>query len=450
MTKRIFFDISGLVAHLASRNNYTGIQRVVAMVIQAAASSRDGVFLSYWSTREKSYLCTEVTPDMCRDISDPILMKQIIYCSNISNIPVPLAKYATRPFKLRYHKLRLDLASLARWEKPFKRYGIHSRQWRELPQNPTPRSPKFTPFFSVAQAGDRLVILDASWVQPASFDAFKEAQRSGLFVATMIHDLIPIRHPRLVPRDSDSYFREFLRQSLEFSSMYLTNSEATRVDVLEYLGELGRQMEVKAVPLARQANIQKSNDAPEALSQHVHSIPHIPYALFVGTLETRKNLWRLAQAWDLLRRLAPGAAPRLVLAGGSGWHNHPFDEFFDNSGGLGGWISVVDRPNEAELDYLYRHCQFCVQVSLAEGWGLPVGEALSYGKTCVVSASGALREVGGDLVEYCDQESVESISQACAKLIGPSPRRRELEDRIAQTQLRTWNEVAHDLITAIN
>ena len=64
MTKRIFFDISGLVSHLASGNNYTGIQRVVAMVIQATSGTRSGVFLSYWSTRENSYLCTEVSPSV--------------------------------------------------------------------------------------------------------------------------------------------------------------------------------------------------------------------------------------------------------------------------------------------------------------------------------------------------------------------------------------------------
>ena len=377
-------------------------------------------------------------------------MRQSICRSTNLNALAPLAKYARNPIRLRYHKLRLDLASHVRWERSFTRYGIDSRQWRGLSRIPPPRSIKFSNFFNVAEANDCIAVLDSSWVRPACFQAFNEAKRSGLRIVTMIHDLIPIGHPVLVPDGSEATFRGFLRESLNFSSIYVTNSKATRVDVLAFLREMGRQLEVKAVPLARQANILNGrNDTSRAIRQEVRSIPHTPYALFVGTLETRKNLWRLAQSWDLLRRRAPDIAPRLVLAGGSGWCNDPFDDFFEKTGGLGGWISVVDRPNESELDYLYRHCQFCVQVSLAEGWGLPVGEALSYGKTCVVSALDALREVGGDLVECCDQESIESISQACSKLIGPSPRRRELEERISQVKLRTWDDVAIDLIAAI-
>ena len=84
--------------------------------------------------------------------------------------------------------------------------------------------------------------------------------------------------------------------------------------------------------------------------------------------------------------------------------------------------------------------------SIYEGWGLPVGEALSYGKTAIVADGSSLPEVGGDLVEYCDPGSVDSIAEAVRALVAAPERRLELERRISQAHLRRWRDVAEDLL----
>ena len=84
-------------------------------------------------------------------------------------------------------------------------------------------------------------------------------------------------------------------------------------------------------------------------------------------------------------------------------------------------------------------------VSTYEGWGLPVGEALSYGKTAVVSNTTSLPEVGMDLVEYCDPLSVDSIADAVRRLIYQLEHREALENKIKSTRLRDWADVARDL-----
>ena len=84
--------------------------------------------------------------------------------------------------------------------------------------------------------------------------------------------------------------------------------------------------------------------------------------------------------------------------------------------------------------------------SIYEGWGLPVGEALSFGKTAIISNTSSLPEVGQDLVMYCDPSSVSNIAEAVWKLVSEPERRILLENKIKTTQLRSWHDVGSDLI----
>jgi len=127
-----------------------------------------------------------------------------------------------------------------------------------------------------------------------------------------------------------------------------------------------------------------------------------------------------------------------------------FDALLQATGNIFGWVEVVECPTDAELATLYRKCQFLVMPSLYEGWGLPVGEALSYGKTAVVSGTSSLPEVGEDLVEYCDPVSIDSIMEACLRLIENPTYRAHLEQRIKETHLRGWEDVASELVAAIH
>jgi glycosyltransferase involved in cell wall biosynthesis len=86
--------------------------------------------------------------------------------------------------------------------------------------------------------------------------------------------------------------------------------------------------------------------------------------------------------------------------------------------------------------------------SLYESWSLPVGEALSYGKTALGSNTSSLLEVGLDVVEFCDPTSIDSFAEACIRHIKDPARRIVLEQMIKATTLRTWDEVARDLVQA--
>jgi glycosyltransferase involved in cell wall biosynthesis len=175
-----------------------------------------------------------------------------------------------------------------------------------------------------------------------------------------------------------------------------------------------------------------------------------PFVLCVGTLETRKNNWRLAMVWDRLQRAEGLRVPKLIFAGRPGWKNDDFNRLMLGTQQLGGWVEIIEGPSDRELEYLYKNCEFVAMPSLYEGWGLPVGEALSYGKTAVVSSVSSLPEVGLDLVEYCDPTSIDSIAEACLRLIANTDRRLALEEKIRKAALRSWDDVARDLVSAIS
>ena len=109
----------------------------------------------------------------------------------------------------------------------------------------------------------------------------------------------------------------------------------------------------------------------------------------------------------------------------------------------------LDGPADHELAHLYRSCLFTATVSLYEGWGLPIGEGLSYGKTGVVSKAASMPEVGGDMVAYCDPASMQSIEAAVRRLLDPD-HRKALEARIAETDLRGWEDVGRDVLAALS
>ncbi len=211
--------------------------------------------------------------------------------------------------------------------------------------------------------------------------------------------------------------------------------------------------ERKDDPLSRKIKAEESYpylSQTVGLRAGIRQTVSVPYVLCVGTIEARKNIWRTIAAWKKLLEAGHYDLPRLVLAGRNGWMHSDVDDILAGTGNLYGWVRVVNGPTDRELDFLYRNCKFLIMCSLYEGWGLPVGEALFYGKTSVVSTAGALPEVGGDLVEYCDPASIESIADAVWRLCSDPVRRTELEDRIAATKLRSWSDVAADLRRAVH
>jgi glycosyltransferase involved in cell wall biosynthesis len=149
-----------------------------------------------------------------------------------------------------------------------------------------------------------------------------------------------------------------------------------------------------------------------------------PYALYVGTIQPRKNLARLIAAYGRLHRDAP-VGWDLVLAGGRGWLSESLYRQADGLG-LAGAIHFPGYVPEAELPALLGGARFFCYPSLYEGFGLPVLEAQQMGVPVMTANNSALPEVAGDAALLVDPTDVDAIADAMLRLSQDEALRQQL------------------------
>jgi len=140
-----------------------------------------------------------------------------------------------------------------------------------------------------------------------------------------------------------------------------------------------------------------------------------PYFLFVGTLEPRKNLRRLLQAYATLDSILRGSN-LLVIAGGKGWGNQNLASLVRELN-LEDSVRLTGYVNEETLATLYQHALFLSMPSLYEGFGLPLVEAMSFGTPVLTSSCSSLPEVAGDAGILVDPYNISSISSGLQQML---------------------------------
>ncbi|PWL19796.1 MAG: glycosyltransferase family 1 protein [Candidatus Aquiluna sp. XM-24bin5] len=475
--KRIFFDVTNLRIYLESGRRLSGIQRVVVMLVDYTAQyvGADHVFLSFYDNKTSSYnaISYNEIEKFGGILSEDNLISLLNKKPRIKTRPT-LERYAQHPLKLRLHTAIRNINCLINNHQHFQKRGSTIKDWKASKNKKIDASYchnkpySAVNFSNYAQNGDKLIIADASWSM--SLDPIKKARNDGISCYFLIHDLIQIKAPELISgRYQSQIFYDWLLETSKISSSYLANSKYTAFELREFLVAHSCDQEVHTIPLAT-APIPKFSNATSSKSAHtlctksdlypnlstsamindkILNLIKYPYVLCVGTMETRKNMWRLFQAWEKLRHYNDIDLPKLVFAGNPGWLNLDFENAMNATKNLYGWIELVQSPSDTELDFLYRNCLFTAMPSLYEGWGLPVGESLSYGKTAVVSNVSSLPEVGGDLVLYFDPRSINSITSVVHRMLSEDGLRQSLENRIQSANLRGWDAVAKDIVDVV-
>jgi glycosyltransferase involved in cell wall biosynthesis len=250
-----------------------------------------------------------------------------------------------------------------------------------------------------------------------------------------VHDLSilrkPLSHPVLrlaaIP---------FLVGGARRAARVIVPSEATARDVRRLLRVASNRIAV--IPHAPRA-IGSGESASPALEPM--GLEPGQFILSVGTLEPRKNHVRLLEAFE---RLAPSHPRlRLVLVGRRGWGNGVFDRALRTSS-VRDRIVVPGYVDDERLAVLLREAAVVAYVSLLEGYGLPVIEAMAAGTPVVTSRASALREVAGDAAVLVDPLKPGSIAEGILEAI---------ENRVflvaagrTRADSRTWGDVARDTL----
>jgi len=161
-----------------------------------------------------------------------------------------------------------------------------------------------------------------------------------------------------------------------------------------WLERAGRDIQVRVALLGTQDDpIPAETIAP----------PAEPYFICVGTIEPRKNHLLLLNLWRAMADKLPAAAiPRLIIVGRRGWENEQVIDMLERCPALRGHVEELNGCSDRRLQTLLRGARALLLPSFAEGYGMPVAEALSVGVPVICSDLPALREAGGEVPDFLD------------------------------------------------
>lgn len=229
-----------------------------------------------------------------------------------------------------------------------------------------------------------------------------------------VHDLSFLRFPEAFRRANRAYLSAFTKLSVRRAARVIVGAESTRRDVIELAG--ARPERVVTVPYGVTDAFSPAAAEASADFRRRKGLPD-QFILFLGTLEPRKNIGRLIEAYALLReRERPKSVPKLIIAGGKGW-------FYENlfalvtALGLGEDVLFTGYVPGDELVWWYRAALMFVFPSRFEGFGLPVLEALACGAPTITSNVSSLPEVAGDAALLVDPEDTEGLVSAMTRLL---------------------------------
>ena len=209
----------------------------------------------------------------------------------------------------------------------------------------------------------------------------------------MVHDLIPILHPEYARPNGAEQHQRRIDTILSLADGIVVNSQATCDALLPLMTRSNASSPVRVAHLGTATALIDDADEVAPLNR--------PYFVCIGTIEARKNHLLLLNVW---RRLAEagGDVPALCLVGRRGWENEQVVDMLERCAPLKGHVFEHGDLSDRQMATLTRHARAVLLPSFAEGFGMPVAEALAAGVPVIASDIPALREVGRDVPDFLD------------------------------------------------
>lgn len=255
-----------------------------------------------------------------------------------------------------------------------------------------------------------------------------------------IMDLSYIHFPQMFRRADLFQLQHWTAYSVKNASRVFTISKASRNDIISVY-QIPKEKIVVTYPGIKQKT------QISATAQTVRKQYGIKgnYILFVGTLQPRKNIVRLIEAFSKIHT----KDVQLVIVGKAGWL---YQEIFEapEKFSVSDKVTFLQFVTDSDLAALYQNALFFILPSLYEGFGLPVLEAMQYGCPVITSNVSSLPEAGGKAALYVDPENVSDIAEKMNLLVSDEKLRKEMIKKgYEHLKKFSWEKTARETLAVL-
>jgi len=256
-----------------------------------------------------------------------------------------------------------------------------------------------------------------------------------------LHDLTVLRYAETLPWKVRWSLRPFLESTVESARRIVVASRAMAAEVEEAF--VAARSKVVVIPHGVDPEFRPADEDERSDLRERFDAPN-GYVVAVGTLEPRKNLAVLLEAWDLLVAELGDRSPRLLLAGPEGWKDRRLRRRIDELAGSG--VRRLGRLPRPELAALVRGAIALAYPSIYEGFGLPVAEAIASGVPAIVARGGSTAEVAADAGLTVEPDAPAELADALRRVTIDHDLREALVGRALERRGEwSWRRAADEL-----
>lgn len=443
-SRRVVFDVTGLVHWYAYMRNPSGIQKVMENVLARplVAARPDSIFIFRPIGSDKFYI---VNPSYIMGLNIPGLRRYSIACLRRVFAESMTIGSASSVWKemLPDHLTYIAIG-----------WGGVARHWEALNLGRWPQKGPTLKKLPDLSSRDLIVILGDFWCHRDQANALLRLKsRSSARMMLMIHDLFPLSHPEWT---HPHYGKEFCTQLETLSrhvDHWLTNSQYVRQQLRDELLRRGiDNPKIDVLPMGGPAPLSRARwTQSDANILRANGLTRGNYFLCVGTVEPRKNLTNLIEAVVQLGDKITSKRAVCVVVGRPGWRSRDVAARLRSLAVPKGCIRWIEAASDRELSALYEGARFSVVPSHDEGWGLVVQESLRHGLPCIAVAVGGLREAGRNSATFVRSAATEDLRNAIGRYLTDNAAlaraRRRIRRRLLDgPPLPSWRDAAAFLL----
>lgn len=276
---------------------------------------------------------------------------------------------------------------------------------------------------------------------PQNFFFLKDAK--GKFIVT-VHDLTHKSHPEFHTKENVKLSEKGMQEIIRKKAHLLAISQSTKADIFRDYPEIKGEDISVIYEACNRSQFKPTPDKNQLINVHKkYQLPNCPYFLTLSTLEPRKNLVNTIRAFEKLLSEQTDKNIALFICGKKGWK---IDELFEKENLSNQNVFFTDFVDEQDLPILYSNALALCYVSIYEGFGLPLLEAMACGTAVIYGNNSSMPEVIGDAGLPAEPHNIDDIKEKMKLMLNDEKRTAMNQKAIERANKFSWTKTAWETL----